>query len=356
MLEIMQASLKVEGKWIKNESGSKIKLRGVCLPDIEAIVKGDRSHGKATTYKDIIDILINDNWNATVVRMTIHNHIKDETGEYGWSLHSPEDYYNKYILPVASYLIAKGFYIIIDWHLGANLEYKDAYKSVVPFWHYICGTELNNHPQVLFEIYNEPKNGSWNDWQSVAQEWVNCIRIGNWNKFNLAQTRASENLILVAGPNWAQILPTNDNDKLMEGKNIVYTVHIYPEHCIKNEKVPDWFEYIIKKAPVFLTEWGFVRDDLPNSGPSSKIPNNFCSFFRQYIDKFENLSWTAWCFDYVYRSYMFDINWKLLGSGKCNTNNIFRDKNAKFGGNLSSYPDTYENYMGKFTKDWLADR
>lgn len=353
MLNEYKDFLHVDGKWIKNSKGEKIKLRGVCLPDIEAMVKGDRSHGQATTYKDIIDILIKDNWNADVVRLTIHNFIKDEIGEYGWQLHDPDFYYNEYILPVASYLIKNGFYIILDWHLGANLEYNEAYKSVIPFWNFICKTELNNHPQVLFELYNEPKDGTWNDWQSHAQPWINAVRKGEWGKYNFPETPPSDNLILIGGPKWSQILPADDNDKLFPDKNIVYTCHIYPEHCYKNGKVPNWIEYTIKKAPVFLTEWGYVKDNFPSSGPSSRIPDNFCSFFRKYVDSFENLNWTAWCFDYVYRPFMFDIHWNLLGNGKCDTKNILRDKKAGLGWDLTSYPDTYENYMGQFTKEWL---
>jgi len=353
MLKQIKPPLNVEGKWIKNIKGEKIKLRGVCLPDIEAMVKGDRSHGQPTSYKDIIDILIKKNWNANVVRLTIHDHIKDEIGEYGWQLHKPEFYYNEYIYPVASYLIENGFYIIIDWHLGADIEYSKAYKKVIPFWNFICKSELNNHPQVLFEIYNEPKDGLWNDWYNYAQEWINAIRSGNWEKYKLSATEPSDNLILAGGPKWSQILPTSDSDKIFTGKNIIYTCHIYSEHCYKTGQVPNWFEFIIQRAPVFLTEWGYVKDDLPNSGPSSLIPKNFCTFFRKYVDSYENLSWTAWCFDYVYRPFMFDIHWNLLGNGQCNTKNIFRDKEAGFGWDLTSYPDSYENYMGQFTKDWL---
>jgi hypothetical protein len=43
---------------------------------LKPLVKSDRSHGKTVTYKDIINILINEKWNADVVRLTVHHLLK----------------------------------------------------------------------------------------------------------------------------------------------------------------------------------------------------------------------------------------------------------------------------------------
>jgi hypothetical protein len=320
------------------------------------MVKGDRSHGKPTSYKDIIDILINDNWNADVARITIHNHIDDEVGEYGWSLYEPKYYYETFIFPVVEYLIKNGFYVIIDCHVGAYLSYDNSSQAeevMVPFWHFMCNTELLNHPQVIFELFNEPHSAPWNVWQKIAQPWVDAIRTGDWSKYDLPKTTPSENILLISGPSWAQVLPMNENEHFFHGTNIAYTCHIYPAHCLENNRVPDWFEYTVKHAPVFLTEWGYVRDDVKSTGPSSRIPENFQNMFRTYVDSFPNVSWTAWCFDYVYRPYMFDINWQLLGNGNSERKDMFWDELSSCGKKFKTFPDSYDNYMGQFVKDWL---
>jgi hypothetical protein len=56
---------------------------------------------------------------------------------------------------------------------------------------------LNNHPQVLFEIYNEPKNGTRNDWHFYAQPWLDAIQTGIRDRYKLQKTQPSDNLLLM---------------------------------------------------------------------------------------------------------------------------------------------------------------
>jgi hypothetical protein len=135
-------------------------------------------------------------------------------------------------------------------------------------------------------------------------------------------------------------MPERQTD-LIPGVNIAYACHIYPGHVLYS--VPGWIEYVSGVAPVIMTEWGFVKGGgMPTDGTAS----GYGRIFKAYIDSKPNVGWIAWCFDSVYGPSMFDLNWTLLGEGKSTAASRFR----------AQPEDTPENYMGRFAKDWLAER
>ena len=145
--------------------------------------------------------------------------------------------------------------------------------------------------------------------------------------------------MIVGGPVWSQVMPQRASD-LLSGPNIVYACHVYPAHV--RGAMPPWIDYVSGVAPVMMTEWGFEKDGpMPVNGTAS----SYGRIFRAYIDARPNVGWTAWCFDSVYRPWMFDTAWVLLGNGRST-------HASRFGGGAD---DTPENYMGQFVKNWLAE-
>jgi len=278
---------------------------------------------------------------------------------HGWSTYNDsEEYLNNIIDPAVQYVINRGYYAIIDWHYEGNYSGKQhswndpvIIENTCNFWNHVA-SKYANHPNVIFEIFNEPGDGLWNDWQETAQrEWVDLIRY----------THNADNLIIVGGPSWSQVLPMSSSDNFFTGGNIVYSCHIYPLHISVNDNNemsgPNWIEYTAELSPVMITEWGYEN----NSGANVTVgtTSGFGIPFKNYIDSFPNVGWTAWCFDYVYRSAMFDVNWNLLGNGNSTPSTRFHDTEAglRFEQFMeTTAEDTNENYMGLFVKQWLAEK
>ena len=327
-------ALHVEGKWVRDAAGNPVTLRGVALADLDAIYKGDRSQAVHTTVFDIIDKGCAEGWNVDVFRLTVHPEVNDETGSHGWLHDAPDDYFARILDPAVRYVISRGKYVIIDWHyVGANWRIPDVAANTESFWlgkgawKGIAATYANN-PNVLFELFNEPGAGSWVEWKVAAQRWIDGIR-----------SRGASNLVIVGGPVWSQVMPQRATD-LINGANIVYACHIYPEHA--RWGMPRWIEYVSGVAPVIMTEWGFEKD---GPEPVNGTASSFGKKYRAYIDARPNVGWVAWCFDSVYRSVMFDTHWVLLGNGQST-------RDSRFSGGPDDTPD---NYMGQFVKTWLAE-
>ncbi|MBN2531646.1 MAG: cellulase family glycosylhydrolase [Spirochaetales bacterium] len=319
------SALHVQGNWLKDTNNNNVRLKGVALADLDAIYKGDRNQGVTTTIFDIIDIACSSGWNVDVLRLCVHPEVNDETGSHGWLHYSADNYFNNILDPAVQYCIQNGKYVIIDWHyVGASWNDGGVVSNTETFWNYIA-PRYADHPNILFELFNEPGQGSWSDWKSRAQGWINTIR----------NTHGADNIIIAGGPTWSQVMPSSSGD-LLSGGNIAYACHIYPQHGI-----PNWIDWIANNAPVIMTEWGY------ESGAPDPV-NGTSSWANQYkslINSKPNVGWTAWCFDFVYRSVMFDKYWVLLGNGQTTSS-------SRFHGGPN---DTYSNYMGQFVKDWLAE-
>ncbi len=328
-------ALHVDGKWIKDSAGNPVTLRGVALAELDAIFKGERSQRKKMSVTDIMDIGCSEGWNVDVFRLTVQPDVTDETGSQGWLHYDPADYFERILNPAVLYAVSKGKYVIIDWHyVGADWSDPGVIAATERFWlgeGSWPGTAAlyADNPNVLFELFNEPGAGSWAGWKAQAAKWIGGIR-----------AKGANNIVIVGGARWAQAMPARASD-LIPGPNIAYACHIYPQHVAWS--VPDWMEYVSGVAPVIVTEWGFEKN-APN--PENGTASEYGKKFKAYIDSKPNVGWTAWCFDSVYRPVMFDTGWTLLGYGKSAAADRF-----------SGGPeDTADNYMGRFVKEWLAER
>jgi hypothetical protein len=344
------AALHVENEWMKDSSGNNVMLRGVAIGDLDAVYHGDRSQVVQTSAQDIIDRGSTSDWNIDVFRLPVHADVNDETGHHGWNVENTlgdaaacNNFFNNIIDPVVMQVIGKGKYVIVDWHyVGVSWTDATVAARTKEFW---LGTgawagiaaKYANNPNVLFELFNEPGGGSWSDWQNTAQGWVNGIRA------------VANNIIIVGGPNWSQVTPQKASD-LLTGGNIVYACHIYPQHC--GTSVPNWIDYVSTVAPVMMTEWGY---ELNGPAPVGGTTSGYGNLYKNWINSKPNVSWIAWCFDFIYHSYMFDASWTLLGNG--NSTAATRYFGGVDGGShgLSSPADTSDNYMGQFVKTWLSE-
>ena len=298
--------------------------------------------GGSPGVQNIVDYIgmINDPlWtNANIIRLCIHPWVDDEVGQHGWDLVEPEFYISNIIEPAIDAVVSAKRYAIIDWHYVGEGWTGGNETKTVDFWNRMAAIYAN-HPNVIFELFNEPGGGSWNDWQQTAQGWVNAIRSGNWSQYGLSSTPAADNLIIVGGPSWSQTLPQSSSDTFFTGGNIAYANHIYPAHS--GNGIPNWADYTLQNHPVIFTEWGYENNS--DANVTEGTASSYGYEYQSYVNAHPNAHWIAWNWSPTYRSVMFDKNYVLLGNGNSTQESRFHGGNA----------DTYENYMGQFVVDWL---
>jgi len=309
--------LHIDGNKIKDPNGNVVVLRGVALVDlghVELWREGvtaliDRLTDKTDTQGNSAG------WYTRVVRLAVYPSDQPDFDSPWFFDTDPNDYYDNLLRPVVDYCASKGLYVIIDWHyVGRDgVSTYDKVAQTNAFWTYIA-PRFAGDSHVLFELFNEPYNlAGANDaakWESVRvnmQAWTDIVR-----------SYAPNNLILVAGPQWSQIIaPCATNP--VTGGNIVYVSHLYPAHWLSIWGSQAWYKSQITTCaavhPVIMTEWGFSMSMGPDTLLNGTITNYgqpLMNFIEQY-----GVSNTAWCADYAWGPPMFWGDWTLrIGDGE----------------------------------------
>jgi endoglucanase len=298
--------LHVSGNTIQDPHGNVVTLRGVAvLPQNEAFY----CH---YCFDQQIPVVIDqtcdatNGWFSRAVRITVTK---------ADSLTPAAEFANN-IDPLVQECVRKGLYAIVDLHFisdygtGRNAVSQ---TTVMNFWNYVAPRYANT-PNVIFELFNEPKGpADWNAWKTYIQPVVNAVR-----------AVAPNNLILMGSPNWSTFT-NNAVTSPISGSNIVYVYHIYPNQGAPTTALLDSkFGTAANTVPVYVTEFGWeVGGGNVVSGTTSAwgVP------FRTYMDAHPNISWSAFIFSDFWHPIMFDHNWNLLGG---------------------------DSFQGQTIKDWLA--
>ncbi len=135
--------------------------------------------------------------------------------------------------------IDNDMYVIIDYHshiASENWESADAFfEQVAKKW--------GKHNNVIYEIFNEPLNVSWDSKLKPYAEHVG------------AKIRAidPDNLIIMGTPNWSQDVDAASRNKA-NVSNMAYTIHFYANghgQWLRNKAQTA----INNGLPLFATEW-----------------------------------------------------------------------------------------------------
>jgi endoglucanase len=301
--------LHVEGNKIKDPRGHDVVLRGISLIDLGYT---ESRHGGAIP---MIDRITNPNdpqgnspgWYPRIVRIPICPPDAGTGAPLRW-LPDDDSFYTNLLRPVVDYCAKKNLYVILDWHYASDTGPKLAQTSA--FWRCMA-PRFAHDSHVLCELFNEPMNNVGSDqerWRSVKadmQTWVNVVR-----------THAADNLILVGGPRWCQILAPIATDSIA-GNNIVYVAHYYPVHWLGDDSKRAWVTNQLQTCaavyPVLMTEWGFTTTQ------ETLLNGTISNYGRPLMDLMERLGIgnIAWCASYEWGPPMFRRDWTLrCGEGE----------------------------------------
>jgi hypothetical protein len=226
--------LKANGKWLvgsKTGANNHIQVRGVSLGWSNTGWESARFFDAATVNAMV------DDWKAEIIRAPMGY---SESGGY------KTDASNKTrVETVVNAAIAKGVYVIIDWHSHSAHSETAAAKTFFTE----MAQKYGGYDNVIFEVYNEPLDVPWETIKNYATEIISAIRT------------YSDNLILVGTPNWDQDINVVTSSTKINDPNIAYVLHFYAySHPLSS------FQSKVNSAmnagvPVFVSEYGTTHAD-----------------------------------------------------------------------------------------------
>ncbi|MBO0343451.1 MAG: glycoside hydrolase family 5 protein [Bacteroidota bacterium] len=247
--------LHVEGTQLTNQYGQPLMLRGVSF--------GWHCLWPRFYNKSAVKWLRKD-WNINVIRASMGIELNDMA-----YIDAPK-FSTKKIEAVVKGAIKEGIYVIIDWHShNINLkEAKDFFNSI--------SKKYGHHPNIIYEIFNEPDEESWQEIKTYSEEIISVIRSND-----------PDNIILVGSPHWDQDIHLPANDPIKGYANLMYTLHFYAGTHKK------WLrdradEALAKRLPIFVSESAGM--EATGDGPIDYEE------WQAYINWMEarKISWITW--------------------------------------------------------------
>lgn len=187
--------LRVEGTNIISQNGEIVQLAGMSFFWSQWI-------GKYYNYNCVK--WLRDDWKCSVVRAAM------AVNYNGYSKHPRRE--QKKIERVVEAAIDLGIYVIIDFHEHNAENYLSEAKTFFSE----MAKKYGNHPNIIYEIYNEPLMISWSDVvKPYCEEVVKVIRQYD-----------SNNIIICGTTNWSQNVDEASLNPI-KASNICYALHFY---------------------------------------------------------------------------------------------------------------------------------
>jgi endoglucanase len=218
--------LRACGPKICGEKGEPVQLRGMSL------FWSNTGWGQERFYDAAVVDTLAQGWNATVVRVAVG---VQNNGGY---LVDPaaNEARARAVIDAA---IARGMYVIVDWHSHALLK-----PEASAFFTKMAKAYAAS-PNVIWETYNEPMKHDWLDELKPYHEAV----------IEAIRKAGSPNLVVVGTPMWSQDVDTASLDPIENDKNVAYSLHFYAG--THRQSLREKALFAMKRgAAVFVTEWG----------------------------------------------------------------------------------------------------
>jgi endoglucanase len=294
----MPLPLKVVGTRILNSKGEPVLLRGVNAASMEWT-----SDGEGHILKTV-NVAIQD-WRVNIIRLPLA-----QDRWFGKAREQTDDgrSYRALVRQVVDLCATQQCYVMLDLHWsdcnewGTNIgQHSMPDLNSVTFWKDLAPVYAN-HPAVLYDLYNEPHDVSWDIWLNGGQitDRPNGRRAGPPKTFeavgmqkllDTVRATGAMNVIVAGGLDWAYDMSGFlDGHELKDptGNGVIYANHCYDN---KRQSVFTWIANMEKaaaKIPVIVSEFG------GDSGPSREVPaDNWLLHVMQALED-HHWSWVAW--------------------------------------------------------------
>ncbi|MEA4976199.1 MAG: glycoside hydrolase family 5 protein [Paludibacter sp.] len=255
----INGQLHVKGRFMCNEKGDTISLRGVSF--------GWHNLWPRFYNAETVKWLKND-WKCSVLRAAMGAYSGVEDGY----LVNPE-FALKTVEKVIKASIEEDIYVIIDWH--AHEFYPEQAKEFFGS----MARKYGKHPHVIYEIFNEPTHEHfWPEIKVYAEEVIAEIR-----KYD------PDNIIVVGTPHWAQHVDIVAEDPITGYDNIMYSLHFYAASPLHQDPLRERLQKAIDLGlPVFITE----SSGCEHTG-NGKLDIPEWTKWIEYLEA-NRISWVSW--------------------------------------------------------------
>lgn len=290
--ELGSPRLRVVGNVLEDAGGHTVRLQGVNIPSLEWLNTGEN-------ILKSVNVAMRD-WHANAIRLPLA-----QDRWFGKAEHQKDNgkSYRAIVDEVVERVAAQGGYTIIDLHWsdagewGQHIgQHRMPDQHALEFWQ-DAAARFANQPSVLFDLYNEPHDVSWDIWKSggdvtekdkKTKTELAYTSPGMQRLLDTVRATGARNVVVAGGLDWAYDLSGIAKGAALDdpkGDGVIYGAHIYPWK-------KDWDAHvaiIAKRYPVFICEVGC------NVDPKEEDPSTWAPKILKYIDEHQ-WSWTAWCF------------------------------------------------------------
>ncbi|HEU5379721.1 MAG TPA: glycoside hydrolase family 5 protein [Ktedonobacteraceae bacterium] len=286
------SALRVEGTHIVNADDEVMMLIGASRSSLEYSCTGD-GHFQLSDFEAMRS------WGMNTVRIPL-------SSAFWANLDGACPNYHQTVEAAVSNAEAAGLYVILDLHWnapfslpqdatggGGQYPMPDTGKDVA-FWEDIA-THYHSDPAVIFELFNEPHQVSWNTWYWGGPVWTQLYdgvtvedqtgsyqAIGMQDLVNKVRAIAPDNLISITGVYWGFDLSGLLQDYALQASNIVYSTHPYDYGDKQLINWPDAFGDVADQVATISTEFGSY--DCESGYVAQAI-----AYFEAHM-----MSWIAW--------------------------------------------------------------
>jgi hypothetical protein len=247
----------VSGNKLMDPTGAQVRIRGMCRPSFEWNAQGEHA-----SYDDYA--LMRNKWGANAVRISLNQDF--------W-LAGPS--YAATIDQQIAWVRQLNMGIILDLHWNDGKQQNMADRNSITFWKSVA-TRYKSNPWVMFELYNEPRDISWDQWRNGDSKWA-----GMQEMYAAIRSVGAEHTVIVGGLNWAFDL-SGIATHALDGYNIAYATHPYD---YDGKQIGDWpaaFGFAASKYPIIMTEFGQYC-----------ATNTYVADLMNYVESL-GIHWTAW--------------------------------------------------------------
>jgi len=296
--------LHVEKNLVKNSKGEIVRLLGVNRAGLEWDANDDRI---ITSIQQACD-----DWKANIIRLPV--------SQDRWLGYGPEQKetdpdgkkYRELVDKIVDELYRREKYLILDLHWNncghwgqfIGQHYMPDMNSL-EFWK-DAAQRYKNHPAVLFGLYNEPHDVTWDVWKNggtiterfnvKGEKFTQTYETPGLQKIaDMIRELGAMNILVIGGLDWGYTLDGIAKGYAIEdkgGNGIIYDSHVYPwKHNW------DAFVTVIKdQYPILIGECGHYGDAVkPREGAQSDIHSIWVPKLLNWIEE-NNYHLTAWDF------------------------------------------------------------
>ncbi len=286
-------ALHVSGTRILNADGQPVTLIGASHSSLEFLCSGDG-------HFQLADFQAMRAWGMNVVRIPL-------SAEFWANRNNDCPAYHLTVTNAVANAEAAGMYVILDlqWDAPLDLAGDPAYGGGqypmpdtgkdLTFWQDLA-TIYRSDPAVIFDLFGEPHDISWNTWYSGGTVKTIIYKgnqleggqgvyqaIGMRDLAARVRAIAPQNLIIISGLGWGYDLSDVAQGYRIQVPNILYGTHPFDHGSFQNPG--DWsraFGRLAQQVAVIATEFG-------GYSCQTGYVSTAISYFKAH-----HMSWVAW--------------------------------------------------------------